>query len=162
GEPHGRRALEAGGSVATRAAQRRGRASEVGDAGSVTASTRPRMQAAQPVSHSSQKMLESPGSSARTNPSPPQTNSPTTILVFHFFPMTGLSLMRLGAGRARLPRVRLRPKRDTTLSRRARAHIPRKYEMGLSRPTAPAHHHVAGPALPRRWTRLAAVPLDPP
>src|SRR5699024_12629399 len=62
----------------------------------------PRMQAAQPVSHSSQKMPESPGTSAKTNPSPPQTNSPTTILVFHFFPMTGLSLMRLGAGRARL------------------------------------------------------------
>src|SRR5699024_9972780 len=77
--------------------------SAVDDAGRVTASTRPRMQAAQPVSHSSQKMPESPGTSAKTNPSPPQTNSPTTILVFHFFPMTGLSLMRLGAGRARLP-----------------------------------------------------------
>src|SRR5699024_10590427 len=82
---------------------RRGRAAVVGGAGRVTASTRPRMQAAQPISHSSQKMPESPGSSARTNPGPPQTNSPTTLLVFHFFPMTGLSLMRLGAGRARLP-----------------------------------------------------------
>src|SRR5699024_8522184 len=85
---------DTGGSVATREVQRRGRASVVGGAGRVTASTRPRMQAAQPVSHSSQKMPESPGTSAKTNPSPPQTNSPTTILVFHFFPMTGLSLMR--------------------------------------------------------------------
>src|SRR5699024_9730480 len=47
--------------------------------------------------------------------------------------------------------VGLRPKRDTTLSRRAREHIPRKYEMGPSRPAA-------SPL--RCRTRPTAVPLD--
>src|SRR5699024_12240012 len=48
-------------------------------------------------------------------------------------------------------RVRLRPKRDTTLSRRAREHIPRKSETGPSRPAPPPL---------RRRTRPTAVPLD--